>query len=58
LVAAQGQALVKAAVELALEFTNGPILIGGFDFVEAALVGALDAQQEDVVRPAQRERTR
>ena len=49
LVAAQGQPFVEAAVELALEFAQRPALLGGFDFVEAAFVGVLDTEQEDVV---------
>ena len=54
-VAAQGQTLVQAAVKLALEFPHGPVLAGGFDFVEVAFVGLLDAQQKNIVRPAQAE---
>jgi hypothetical protein len=54
-VATGGKALVEAGIELAAEFANGPVLGGGFDFVEAALVGVVDAEEEDVMRPAQRE---
>ena len=54
-VPAEREAFVKTAVELALEFADFPILRGGFDLVEAALIGILDAEQEDVVRPAQSE---
>ena len=52
LVAAEVEALVKAKIELAAEFADGPVLGGGFDFVKAALVGVLDAEEEDVVRAA------
>ena len=51
-VAAEGEALVEAGVELAAEFTEGPILLAGLDLVKAALVRVLDAEEEDVVRPA------
>ena len=57
-VATQCKSFVEAAVELALEFAQCPVLAGGFDFVEAALVGILDAEQEDVVRPTERKRAR
>ena len=57
LVTAKGQPFVETGVELALEFAQGPVLAGGLDFIEAALVGILDAQEENVVRPAQREGT-
>jgi hypothetical protein len=52
LVPAEGEAFVKAAVELAFQFANGPALIGGFDLVKAALVGVLDRKKEDVMSPA------
>jgi hypothetical protein len=54
-VTAQGQAFVQAAVKLALEFAHGPVLAGRFDFVEVAFIGLLDAQQKNIVRPAQAE---
>jgi hypothetical protein len=53
LVTAQGQAFVETAVELALEFADGPVLPGGFDFVEATFVSVLDAKEKDIMRPAQ-----
>jgi hypothetical protein len=52
LVPAEGEAFVKAAVELAFQFANGPAFIGGFDLVKAALVGVLDRKKEDVMSPA------
>ena len=58
LVAAEGQTLVKAAVELAFEFADGPILRRGFNFVKAPFVAVLHPEQEDVVRPTQREGAR
>jgi hypothetical protein len=54
-VAAQGQALVEAGIELAAEFADGPVLGGSFDFVEASLVGVFDGEEENVVGPAQGE---
>jgi len=55
MVAAQGQALIQAALKLAAQFTQGPVLTGGFDLVKTALIGFLDAQQEDIVGPAEGE---
>ncbi len=40
LVAAQGQSLVQAALELAAQFTQCPVLVGGFDFIKAAFINA------------------
>jgi hypothetical protein len=54
-VAAEGQALIQAAVELALEFAKGPVLAGSFNFVEVAFISLLDAQQENIVGPVQAE---
>ncbi len=51
-VAAEGQALVEAGVELATEFAHGPVLRAGFYLIETKLVGVLDAEEEDVVGPA------
>ena len=48
-VAAESEPLVETGVELAPEFTESPILLAGFDLVEAALVRTLDAEEEDVV---------
>jgi hypothetical protein len=56
LVAAQGQTFVQPAVELAPQFAQDPVLVGGFDFVETALVRILDTQQKDVMGPTQAER--
>ena len=58
LVAAEGEALVEAAVELAFQLLEGPILTGGFDLVEATLIGILHAEQEDVVGPTEGEGAR
>ncbi len=55
LVAAQGQTFVQAAVELAPQFAQVPVLVGGFDFVETALVRILDPQQKDVMGSTQAE---
>src|ERR1017187_330773 len=57
-VPAEGEALVEARVELALEVTDGPVLFGGLYLVETALVWVLDAEEEDVMSPAQGEGTR
>jgi hypothetical protein len=38
-VAAEGKALVKAAGDLALKLTDGPLVGGGLDLVESALGG-------------------
>src|ERR1017187_9118894 len=54
-VAAEGEALIEAGIELALELTEGPVLFGGFYLIETALVRVLDAEEEDVMRPAQAE---
>jgi hypothetical protein len=56
-VTAEGQAFVEAGFELALEFAECPVLFSSFDLVEAALIRVLDAEEEDVVRPAQSEGT-
>ena len=56
LIPAQSQTLIKAAIELALEIPHCPILRGGLDFIEVALVRVLDAKEKDVMRPAQCER--
>jgi hypothetical protein len=55
-VAAEGQAFIQAAVELALEFAKGPVLAGSLNFVEASLISLLNAQQKNIVGPAQAER--
>src|SRR5690242_12089946 len=54
-VAAESEALVQAGIELALQFADCPILLAGFDFVETALFRVFDSEEEDVMRPAQRE---
>lgn len=56
LVPAEGEALIETAVELALQFADGPVLRGGLNFIEAAFVGVFDAKEEDVVCPTQAER--
>jgi hypothetical protein len=38
-VAAEGQAFVEGATDLALEFADAPLVGGGFDFVKAAFIG-------------------
>jgi hypothetical protein len=38
-IAAERETFVEAGVELAAEFAGSLVLLGGFDFVEAALVG-------------------
>ena len=48
-VTAESEALVEAGVELALEFADCPVLLTGFNLVEAALAGVLDAEKEDVM---------
>src|ERR1017187_2351331 len=54
-IAAEGEAFVEAGIELALELAYRPVLFGGFYLIETALVGILDAEEEDVVSPAQGE---
>jgi len=55
LVATQGQALVQAALKLAAQFAQRPVLVGGFDFIKAAFICLFDAQQKNVVGPAEGE---
>jgi hypothetical protein len=45
-VTAQSESLVEAGVELAFQLADCPVLFAGFDFVEAALVGVFDAEEE------------
>src|ERR1035437_740101 len=54
-VAAESEALVQPGIELALELTERPVLLPGLYLIETALVRVLDAEEEDVVRPAQAE---
>jgi hypothetical protein len=56
-VSAEGEALVKAGSFLTAEFWDRPAGVGGFDFVEAALVWVFDWEQLDIVSPAKGERT-
>ena len=56
LVPAQGQTLVKAAVELALEFPDAPVLVRCLDLVKSAFIGVADAGKEYIVGPAQDKR--
>jgi len=51
-VAAKREAFVQAGGELSFEFAHRPVLFSGFDLIEAALVGILDAEKDDVMRPA------
>jgi hypothetical protein len=55
LVPAESEALVEAGIELAFEVAARPIFPAGFDLIEAALVGIVNAEKKDVVRPGQRE---
>jgi hypothetical protein len=48
-IAAEGEALVEAGIELALQLTHRPVLFGGFYLIETALVRVLDAKKEDVM---------
>ena len=52
-VAAEGETFVQAGIELALEFAYGPVLTAGFYLIETALVRILDAEEEEVMSPAQ-----
>src|ERR1035437_4455998 len=54
-VPAESETLVQAGVELALQFAHRPVLSSGFYLVETTLVRVLNAEEEDVVRPAQGE---
>jgi hypothetical protein len=51
-VPAEGEAFVEARVELAFEFAERPILFSGLYLIKAGLFWVLDAEEEDVVRPA------
>jgi len=51
--AAEGKELKEARVDSAFEFRFGPVLIGGFNFVEAAFVRVLDAHEQNVMGPTQ-----
>ena len=51
LVAAGGEAVVKQAVDLTLQFAGGPAVLDGFDLVEGAGLGQGDAEQVPVQRP-------
>ena len=55
LVAAEGKAFVEAGGFLTFQFADVPIRLPGFDLVEAAFVRVFDAEQLDVVGPAQGE---
>ena len=55
LVAAECKPLVQGAVQLSLEFSDAPAVVGGLDLVEAAGVGVGYRQQGDVVGPAEGE---
>ena len=55
LVAAEGQALIEAGVELAPEFAQSPTLLGSLNLVEVALL-LFETDQEYIVRPAQGKR--
>ena len=50
---ASGLIAGKVGAEHASKVVARPVLAGGFDLVEAALVGVLDAEEEDVVGPTQ-----
>jgi hypothetical protein len=52
-VPAEGQTLVETGVKLTLELTEGPILLAGLYLIEATLFRVVNAEEEDVVRPAQ-----
>jgi hypothetical protein len=54
-VAAEGQPLIEASVELAPEFAQSPTLLGRLNFVEIALL-FFETDQEYIVRPTQRKR--
>jgi hypothetical protein len=43
----------EARVELTLEFSDSPILLGSFDLVEATLSGVFNTEKEDIMRPTQ-----
>jgi len=55
-VTAESEALVEAGVELTLQLADCPVLLVGFDLIEAALACVFDAEEEDVVLPTQSER--
>ena len=54
-IAAQGKSFVERAADLALQLADAPTVGFGFDLVEAAFVRIADAEQCDVVRPAETE---
>ena len=53
LVSAESETFVKAGGDLAFQFRQRPACLGGFDFVETALVGIFDGEQKDVVGPTE-----
>lgn len=55
LVAAEGEALVEAGVDLPLEFLNGPPGLRGFNFVKNSPLFVSDAQENDIMRPTEGE---
>ena len=50
-VTAEGKTIVEGSGDLAIEFAGGPLVGGGFDFVEAPFFGVLEAYQDLIVRP-------
>jgi hypothetical protein len=55
LVAAEGQPLIEAGVELASEFAQSPTLLGSLNLVVVAFL-PFEADQEYIVRPTQGKR--
>lgn len=52
-VTAEGEAFVEGCGDLSIEFAGGPLVGGGFDFVESAFVGVSKAHQGLIVRPTE-----
>ena len=47
--------LIQTALKLVVQFTQRPVLVGGFDFVKTAFVRFFDAQHKNVVGPTEGE---
>ena len=55
LVPGKGEAFVGRTGDLALEFADTPLIVGGFDFIKSAFVRGIDGEEFDVVGPTEGE---